>query len=216
LWEELLDFSNSPYRSDALFRSAEIYAGEGDYREALRLYGELISNFPTVAKSLQAESRSEELRLLLLGLSDQEAQLSVTIGKEGGAKTEKGREAMVALSRLYIYESRGKQSLALKMLEDVIARQEEDPYWAAKAQFLMGEYFAREGDPLEAGKEYLKAASMNPKDRDLMAMSLYRAIDMSLQGGKRRDAESLFRQLKSYFSDSPWVEKGEDLLEGNR
>ncbi|MFP4362594.1 MAG: tetratricopeptide repeat protein [Spirochaetia bacterium] len=214
VWERLItEHRDSPYRSDAIKRSAEIYAERGDFREAINLYSEMIAQYPEEAAAVGAEERAEELRYLLLGLSDREAELSVVIGREGGAQSDEGREAMIELARLYIFESGNQQDLALSMLEDIISYQEEDPDAAARAQFLIGEYYYRQSELVTAGNQFLRAAIMNPQDRDLMAMSLYRAAEMMMLADNTREANELVERLISSFPDSQWAEEGRALLD---
>ncbi len=217
LWERIIqEFRESTFRSDAMRRSAEVYAESGDHRKALNLYTELIAAYPQEARAMNAETRAEELRYLLLGLSDREAELSVVIGREGGAKTRRGREAMLELARLYIYDGNRKEDLALSMLENVIAKLSEDPEAAARARYLKGEYFAVKNQPERAADVFLEAATTNPKDQDLMAQSIYRAAEMMNTAGKRAESERLVKRLEEYFPLSPWAAEGKRLLEGKR
>jgi TolA-binding protein len=214
LWEKLIDqYLESPFRSDAIHRSAEIYAESGDFRKALSLYTEMLAVYPDEAAAVEAENRADELRYLLLGLSDREAELSATIGREGGARTTTGREALVELARLYIYEGAGKQDLAVSMLNDVIKHQDEDPESAAQAQYLIGEYHFRQGNLNKAGNAFLDAALMNPSDRDHMAQSMYRAAEMTQLAGNDREARALVDRIVENFPYSQWAEEGRKLLE---
>lgn len=214
LWEKLIDqYRESPFRSDAVHRSAEIYAESGDFRKALSLYTEMLAVYPDEAAAVEAEKRADELRYLLLGLSDREAELSAAIGREGGARTKAGRTALVELARIYIYEGAGKQDLAVSMLNDVINHEEEDPESAAQAQYLIGEYHYREGNLEKAGNAFLDAALMNPSDRDHMAQSMYRAAEMTQLAGNRREARALVDRIAESFPYSQWAEEGRKLLE---
>lgn len=217
LWEQIVsEYRTSPFRPDAMHRTAEIYAETGEFRKALNLYTELIAAYPKEASGFRAEQRAEELRYLLLGLSDREAELSVTIGREGGAKTEAGRKAILDLSRLYIYEGGPKQDLAVSMLSEVISRKGEDPASAAQAKYLMAEYTYRKGDPVQAATVFLEAAALNPGDKDLMAMSIYRSAEMMKVAGRRTDAELLVRRLEQNFPASQWAVEGKKLLEDRK
>ena len=129
---------------------------------------------------------------------------------EGGAKTVRGREAMIELSRLYIYEGSSRIDLAYQMLGSVIEK--EDRATASQAQFLIGEYFYRKDDLVLAAEEFLKAAYLNPEDSDLMAASMFRAAEMMHLAGNERDVRELVQRLERHFPDSQWTVEAKKLL----
>jgi tetratricopeptide (TPR) repeat protein len=156
--------------------------------------------------------RIDELRYSLQGLSDREAVLSSIIGAEGGATTAKGREAMIELSRLYIYEGSRRMDLALEMLQKVVDRGERVS--ASQAQFLIGEYYYRKSEPVKAAREFLKAGSLNPEDSDQMAASIFRAAEMMYLAGNMTDVRELIGRLEQHFPGSQWTEEAKKMLEG--
>jgi TolA-binding protein len=212
-WEKLIDgYKASPFRADALQRTAEAYTERGDYAKALVLLTTLYNEYPQEAKVYGTAQRMEELRYRMRGASDREAALSSTIGKEGGARTEKGREAMIELAQLYIYEGGDRLELAPPMLQAVVDRQ--DPATAARAQYSLGEYYYRKGDTARAAQEFLKAASANPQDADRTAASLFRAAEMMKLAGRGSDVRELVGRLERYFPGSQWTTEARRLLEG--
>jgi TolA-binding protein len=214
-WERLLDnYPLSPFRPDALRRTAEVYADRGDQKKAMELYTLLIEEYPEEAAVYNTAQKIDELRYLLQGLSDREAVLSSIIGAEGGARTAKGREAMIELSRLYIYEGSRRMGLALEMLQKVVDRGE--PVTAAQAQFLIGEYYYRKSEPVQAAREFLQAGYLNPDDPDQLAASIYRAAEMMYLAGNMTDVRELVGRLEQHFAGSQWTEEAKKLLEGGR
>ena len=214
-WERLLEnFPLSPFRPDALRRTAEVYAERGDQNKAIELYTLLNEEYPEEAAVYNTTQRIEELRYLLQGLSDREAVLSSIIGAQGGATTAKGREAMIELSRLYIYEGSRRMDLALEMLQKVVDRGE--PVTASQAQFLIGEYYYRKSEPVQAAREFLKAGYLNPDDPDQMAASIFRAAEMMSLAGNSTDVRELVGRLEQHFPESQWTEEAKKLLEGGR
>jgi TolA-binding protein len=212
-WERLLEnFPVSPFRPDALRRTAEVYAERGDYSRAIELYTTLADEYPEEARVYNAAQRIDELRYLQQGLSDREAVLSSIIGREGGAETAKGREAMIELARLYIYEGSRRMELAFQMLQKVVDKGET--VTAAQAQFLIGEYYYRKADPVQAAREFLKAGYLDPNDPDQMAASIYRAAEMMHLAGKTADVRELVGRLEQHFPDSEWTAEARKLLEG--
>jgi TolA-binding protein len=210
-WEKLIEaYRESPFRAAALKESADVYAGRADYKQALDLLKRLIEEYPVEARATQAEQRAEELKYLLQGLTDREAALSALIGREGGAKTRKGREAMIELARLYIYEGGSRTDFAFQMLERVIEK--EDRESAATAQFLIGEFYYRRGELIKAAGEFLQAAFIYPEGPDLMAASIFRAAEMMSLAGKEREVRELVERLDKNFPDSQWTEEGRKLL----
>jgi TolA-binding protein len=211
-WQKLTDnHPRSPFRADALKRSADAYAERGDYRRALNLLTVMIAEYPEEARAAGAELRAAELRYLLLGLTDEEARLSAIIGREGGARSAEGRRAMIELSRLYIYEGSKRIDLAYEMLLAVIEKQ--DPETAARAQFLAGEYFYRKSDLARAAEEFLRVPLLDPGDNDLIAAAIFRGAEMMQLAGRPGDARALVERLRQYFPDSQWTEEGAALLE---
>ena len=214
-WERLLEtFPLSPFRPDALRRTAEVYAERGDQKKAIELYTLLIEEYPEEAAVYNTAQRIDELRYSLQGLSDREAVLSSIIGAEGGAKTAKGREAMIELARLYIYEGSRRMDMALEMLQKVVDRGE--PVTASQAQFLIGEYYYRRSEPVQAAREFLKAGYLNPDDADQMAASIFRAAEMMYLAGNMTDVRELVGRLEQHFPGSPWTGEAKKLLEGGR
>jgi TolA-binding protein len=212
-WERLAEgYPDSPFLPDALRRTAELYAERGDHARAVKLYTTLAERFPEEARVYNVAQRLDELRYEQRGLSDREAVLSSAIGREGGAKSAKGREAMIELARMYIYEGSGRMELAHDMLQAVAAK--EEPVTAAQARYLIGEYFFRKNDPVRAAQEFLGAAYANPRDRDLMAASIYRAAEMMYLAGRKPDLRELVGRLEQHFPDSPWTAEGRKLTEG--
>ncbi|MBN2532302.1 MAG: tetratricopeptide repeat protein [Spirochaetales bacterium] len=215
LWEKIIkEYRESAYRPNAMKKTAEVYAESGEYSKALSLYSELISAYPREASAVNAEASLEELRYKILGLSDREAELTVMIERNKGARTHEGREALLSLATLYLYEQeKGKQDLAYTLLKQVVEKT-EDPDTASRAQFLIGEYFYIKEDFIKAGNEFLKAALIDPKNRDLMAFSLYKAAEMMKLAGKPQEVRDLVERLKKNFPQSQWAEEGKRLLEG--
>jgi tetratricopeptide (TPR) repeat protein len=214
-WEKLIEsYPESPFRPDALYRTAEQYTERGDFRKALDLFTELLNEHPEEAQAIGAGQRAEEIRYLFQGLSDREAALSAIIGREGGARTAKGRDAMIELARIYIYEGGKRMDLAQEMLQSVLEK--NDLVTAAQAQYLIGEYYYRKSEPIQAAREFLKVVSINPQDRDLMAVSIYRAAEMMHLAGKPRDVRELVQRLEQYFPDSQWTEEANKLLGGGQ
>jgi TolA-binding protein len=214
-WEKLIDgYKGSPFRADALRRTAEAYTERGDYSKALGLLTTLYNEYPDEAKVYGIAQRMEELRYRMRGASDREAALSSVIGKEGGARTAKGREAMIELAQIYIYEGENRLEMALPMLQAVVAR--EDPATTGRAQYLIGEYYYRKGNTALAAQEYLKAAAANPQDADRTASSLLRAAEMMKLAGRSKDVRELVARLEKYFPGSQWTAEARRLLEGGK
>jgi len=215
LWERIIaEYPESGFRPEAIRRTAEVYADAGDYATALNLYRKLILEHPEEAAASEAEGRADELRNLRDGMGDREAELSATIRREKRAETRDGREAMIALSRLYIFGDGGKLDAAYQMLGEVIV--DSDAETASEAQYLLGEYYFRKDDIVRAANEFLKAAFVNPEDRDLTAASIYRAAEMMKLAGKSADVQALVDRLSESFPDSQWAEQGRKLLEQQR
>ena len=212
-WERLAEgFKSSPFRADALRRTAEAYAQRGDYAKAIALLGTLYQEYPEEAKVYGTADRLEELRYRLRGAGDREAALSSVIGREGGSRTGKGREAMIELSQLYIFEGSSRLELAPPMLQAVVDKQE--PATAARAQFLLGEYHYRKGDPATAAQAFLKAAALNTPDADRTAASLYRAAEMMSLAGRTQEVRELAARLERFFPGSQWTLEVRKLVEG--
>jgi len=216
LWEKIINqYRASSFRSDALRRSAEVYSEGGDLRMSLRMYSELIASYPEEAEAADAEAKAEKISYQLLGQSDTEAELSVIIGREG-AESPKGRDAMLELARFYLYNQSDKMNQALTLLERVVEKKEVDPERAARANYYLGEYYFKQNDPVKAGNQFLLAASMYTEDKDLMAMSLFRAVEMALAAGKPADARAIQQRIEENFPNSEWAVRGAQLLEGVR
>ncbi|MBT3272762.1 MAG: tetratricopeptide repeat protein [Spirochaetales bacterium] len=212
LWEKLIEkFAGSAFRADSLLRTAEVYEESGDFRKALNYYGELLKIYPDEAKAVSAGLRSEKLRFLILGQGEEEAEFSALIEQEG-ADTKTGRLAIYELARIYIYKSGSKQNLAPDLLDQLIARVEDDPEFAARAYYLYGEYFYRKNELQKAAQSFMQAVLTYPDDKDLSAQALYKAAEMAAISGNRKDAEELVRRIESLFPSSQWVESGRKLL----
>ena len=212
-WERLAEtYKESPFRADALRRTAEAYAKRGDYGKAIALLSDLYKEYPEEAKVYATADRLEELRYLQRGAGEREASLSSVIGREGGARTPKGREAMLELAQLYIYEGSSRLELALPMLDAVTLKQE--PASAARAQYLLGEYYYRKGELAGASQAFLGAAAMNPADADGTAAAIYRAAEMASLAGRAADVRELSARLERFFPGSQWTAEARKLLEG--
>jgi TolA-binding protein len=217
LWEQNLIpvYRSSPFRPDALWRSAAMAAESAEYEKALRLTVELMTDHPEEAKALGASERAGELRYLILGLGEREAELSAQIERQRGVATRSGREAMVSLARIYLSGQERKLDLAYQLLAQIVDRPGSDERATADtAQYLIGEYFFRKNDPARARDEFLKAALRDPTDRDLAAASLFRAAEMSALAGRRDDVATLVRRLTDTFPTSSWAQEGRRLLAG--
>jgi TolA-binding protein len=212
-WERLAEgYKSSPFRADALRRTAEAYAQRGDFAKAIALLSTLYQEYPDEAKAFGTADRLEELRYRQRGAGEREAALSSVIGREGGARTAKGREAMLELAQLYIYEGSNRLELAPPMLDAVTLKQE--PASAARAQYLLGEYYYRKGQLDAASQVFLAAAALNPGDADRTAASLYRAAEMLALSGRTADVREVAARLERYFPGSPWTAEVRKLLEG--
>lgn len=213
MWEKLIyNYRDSPFRPDAMHKTAEVHVTHGKFQKAIDLYEELKIMYPEYSRALNVDLRSDEIRYLVFGFSEREARLTAIISKNGGPETREGRSAMIALSRIYIFEEEGKLERAFQMLSQVLER--NDPETGADAQFLLGEYYHRNEEFEKAGRAFFRTSLMKPEDRDFMAYSIYRAAGMMKLAGKNREVKALVERLDQNFSGSEWAEEGKKLLEG--
>ncbi|MFW6138171.1 MAG: tetratricopeptide repeat protein [Spirochaetota bacterium] len=212
LWQKLIEnYEQSPFRADSMVRSAELYVSQEEYRSALEVYSTLLEEYPQYARETKASLRQEEIRYLMFGLDRREAELTARISRQGGVETSEGRNAMIELAGLCIFEKEGKLERAYQLINQVL--QKDDPATRSQAQFLLGEYYNRKGDFLKAGQEFIKVSLINPEDRDLIAHSLYRAAQMMKKAGKPREVETLVTRLVNNFPSSEWTPLGKKLLD---
>lgn len=214
LWERLdKEFPSSPFRGISLWKSAGVYQDRGDYEKALNLLNRLEQYRPDEARSLGTSAKSQEIRYLMAGEGREVAALRAEMGSLGGAEDPEGRELVLELARILLYQGGSSREEARLLLEEILFYREEDPAMAARAQYYLGEYHQRRGQLDQAGRAFLEAATMNPGDRDLMAMAVFRAAEVALQRGDRRGAEALVRRLTENFPQSTWTEEGVRLLQ---
>ena len=219
LWERLAnEFAQSSFRSEALRRAAESHASRENYRQALNLYTEFRAAYPDEAQAARVDREIDELVLLLNGLTEREAELYVTIENADGAQTANGRQAIIELGRLAIYEDTAAATdgaEVIPLLESVADLGTEHPLIASQALFLIAEYLNREEELLQAAELYLRAASLGASDRDLAALSLFRAASMYSARGRSSEVNALLDQLEEQFPASEWLEEARTLRGGN-
>ena len=218
LWERLIsEYRESPFRADAMRSAASAHSERNDYRQALNLYTELQAAYPDAARAAGASRRIDELVLLINGLTEREAELVVTIETSGGAETGTGRQAILELARMTIYEDMATSTDAatvIPLLTEVSSLQEVDPPAAAQALFLRGEYRYRQDELQQAADLYLQAAAVGAADRDLAALSIYRAAVMYSTLGRTAEFNALLERLEDDFAGSEWLEEARDLQRG--
>ncbi len=198
--------------------AAGLYFERDEYRDALNLYTELLAAYPETAESVNAARRRDELVLLISGLSQREAELYVRIENTGGADTADGRQAIIELARIAIFEATSagtESSSVVPMLEAVANVASVDPVSAAQARFLIGEFRYRQADFIAAADEFLLAAAGSASDRDLAALSLLRAAQMYSTAGRTAEVQELVNKLEEEFPRSDWLEEARTLLRGD-
>ncbi|MFW5688691.1 MAG: tetratricopeptide repeat protein [Spirochaetota bacterium] len=218
LWERLIgEYRESPFRADAMQRAAAAHAERDEYRQALNFYTELQAAYPDTARSIGAQRRIDELVLLINGLGEREAELIVTIENAGGAESDDGRQAIIELARMTIYEDTATTTEAasvIPLLEEVTEQRTRDPAAASQALFLRAEYRYRQQELRQAADLYLQAAAVGAADRDLAALSIYRAAVMYSTLGRSSEVEALIERLEEDFPNSEWLEEARTLERG--
>ncbi|MEE8440157.1 MAG: tetratricopeptide repeat protein [Spirochaetia bacterium] len=218
LWERLIsEHRGSPYRADAMQEAAALHVDRGEYRQALNLYTELQATYAEIAGATGTQRRIDELVLLINGLSQREAELYVTIESSGGAVSDSGRQAIIELARLAIYEDTATGidvSTVVPLLEAVADQASVAPAYAAQSLFLLGEYHSRQAEFLRAADRYLQAAATSSADRDLAALSIYRAAEMYSTAGRTIETQTLLQRLEEDFPGSQWLEEARGLQGG--
>jgi len=215
LWQRIIDdYRDSGFRFDAMHRAAERHEERNELRDALALYTDMTSRYPEQAKEIGAQRRADELVLRVSGLTRDESRLLVDIEEHGEAETAEGREAILELSRIVVYERQAdavNRRLVVPLLEDTASRAAEDRERAAEAHFLLGEWYFQLGEYADAADSFLEAAEVYPVDRDRAAQSLYRAAVAHQRRGQDSVVAELVEELSSSYPDSEWAEEAQDL-----
>ena len=211
LWELLInEFEDSTFRPNALLQAAEGFAAQSNYQPAVAYLNELAGRYGTEPVGKLGAARLEEMRLIASGVDAEEASLMAVIGA-GGVDTREGREAMLELARIYVFDVDQPRALALAMLTDV-AGYRRDQETAAEAEYLSGEYHRRTGELGTAIDHYLEAGVLAETDRELIAKSILRAAELLEQTGRRREAATLVQRLQDQFPGTDWAKRGAELL----
>ena len=218
VWNRLIDeFPDSSFRFDAMVGAAELYEKRGDFRQALNLYTEMTGRYEDRAEEVGAQEKIDELVLRLGGLGEREASLLVRIEQGRRANTAEGREAILELARLVIYEGvtgSANSRLVLPLLRETAGRADEDPESAAEAQFLIGEWYHERGQDSDAAEAFLEAAGIHRSDEDLSAQSLYRAVNSYRREGNNEGViREIVNTMRDEFSGSEWTAEAERILE---
>ncbi len=218
VWERLIrEFRDSAFRYDAMVRAADLYVQRGELREALNLLTETVARYPERAVSADLQSRIDELVLRIGGLGEQEASLLVEIERNDRARSSAGRDAIITLSRLVIYESVGEsvnRRLILPLLREVVAQEDESGRDASEAQFLIGEWYFQQGDLLDAAEAFVDAAELGASNQDLAAQSLFRAAQSYRQADRPRLVREIVAGMEAGYENSDWTAEALRLLEG--
>ena len=170
-------------------------------------------SYPDDREAQTVKREIEKLKLLSSGLGEREATLLVVI-EDKTLKRKEGREAAIELAGLYLYNNTEKWEDALSLLKRVTAMKDKDPDTAGRAQYYIGEYYSKKHQYADAVKAFAEAATMNPSDRDLAAISLYRAAENAGYAGDKSTAEKMVNLLNLKFPSSQWSVEGRKLLEG--
>ena len=217
LWEKLLrEYPDSPFRPLAFRKIGEVYMNRGDYSKALDYYRRLTDEYPEEARTLEVVTAVDTLRYLSSGEPKETAALRAQIKAYGGLENPESREAMLELARILLYRGGDYIQEAKLLLDDLVFYREEDLERASRAQYYLGEYYFRLGLFRKAEDEFLVAAAMNPDDRDLMAMSIFRAAESALEQGRKNTADQLVKRLEENFPDSEWYREGREMMENAR
>jgi TolA-binding protein len=211
---DLIDrFPDSNYRGSALWEVAGLYEKQKNYLVARDYFKDLTEAFPSLAQSLGVEAKLRTIDLLIAGFSEEEAQLQVAVALGERTATAEGRQAMIDLSRLYIFGQGDRLDTAKSLLEEVLDSGEQDRVLIPQAQYLLGEYWYRQGELLEAGNAFYATVQMRPQDQDLSAQALLRAAEMIYLAGNPSQARTLIAALQQNFPDTIWAQQGAELLE---
>ena len=211
LWELLInEFEDSTFRPNALLQAAEGFAAQSNYQPAVAYLNELAGRYGTEPVGKLGAARLEEMRLIESGVDAEEASLMAVIGA-GGVDTRDGRDAMLELARIYVFDVDQPRALALAMLTDV-AGYRRDKETAAEAEYLSGEYHRRTGELGTAIDHYLEAGVLAKTDRELIAKSILRAAELLEQTGRRSEAATLVQRLQEQFPGTDWAKRGTELL----
>ena len=139
----------------------------------------------------------------------------MTIERTDGADSEDGRQAIIELARLAIYEDTATGidiATVIPLLQEVAAKESADPVSASQALFLLGEHAYHRNEFASAADLYLRAAEVGAVDRDLTALSLYRAATMYSTLGRAAEVRALVDQLEEHFPGSEWLEEARSLV----
>ncbi len=216
VWEKLAaQYKKSTFRSEILRKIAAVYAEEGEYRKALSYYSDFVLSYPEDSQVKGVNLEIQKLKLLQSGLGEREASLLVTLESKGSSSRE-GRKASIELASLYLYNDEKKWDKAYHLLKAVTAQEKEDISAAAQAQYYIGEYYSKKYRWAEAVKAFLKAASMDPGNKDLAAVSLYRAAENAVRAGDTTAAKKMVNLLALNFPSSQWLHEGQKLLGGEQ
>ncbi len=213
LWEKLAEeYKNSSFYADTLLELARLHTELGEYQSAVSYYTKYISAFPDQTDAEKARQKVETLKRIIAGQSEREAELSVIV-EESGLNSEKGREAALELSRMYLYQYPEKNDQAFEYLQDLTEYQDADRAAAAQAYYLIGEYHNKKNEWEMAADAYARAAVLGSGDDDLVARSLLQAARSAHAAGDMQGARSMVRKLESDFPHTQWVKEAQKLLE---
>lgn len=219
-WEPLInEYPRSSYTPDALFLTAEIYAGRGQRRQALELYDRLAAAYPEHNRAREAERRRRTIRLELDGLSSREADLWVRLEPGGGAGPEPGSgewfDLVLALGRIAIREQITLTRERARIVDKLIDATRFDGTPAAEASILLAEYYRRRGETNAALDQYVDAAATDGASDEIRAQSLYELAVLARESGEQSVAEQARAELRERYGETIWADRAESLRETN-
>lgn len=214
LWKKILnEYSNSEFRSEVMYKTADLYHENGELDKARDLYKQLLIEFPEVAKAVKAENELQKILYIQLGQSEREEELSLVIKKEGSA-SKKGREAMIALSWIYLINRNDSNNIisAIKMLEQVIEKGKNDPVSASDANYTLGNYYSTIGQYEKAEEYFYASLKIAENNSDLAARAVFRIAEVSVLTGNEKAAESAVNQQEIKYGTLDWVDEARKVL----
>jgi TolA-binding protein len=214
LWEKLIrNYRNSSLRPATLIRTAELYLSRGDYEKSLELYLTFSEDYPEQKEEYGIEKKISETRFLIGGDTREEAELKSIIRNNNRADTRKGREAMIELARLYLFEREGEEQAAYTLLQEVRETAASSDLLAQTA-FLLGEFHAVQEQYQQATEWFLQAEEHGAEQKQQASRALYRAAEMQRLLGEKDRVRELVERIQNRYPQTEWAEEARDLLEG--